>query len=142
MDSCCDVITIADETKTKIIVFYDKSTKSAIKAQALPNQWGGGGKPRTHPPPLPTPLGLSPEAFLKLSIIVIALLQKGLLCPFLSKCEYTIGPRLPTKYIPGLKSRRRGGARPPQSTCLAPQLTSLLFLRQRFLCLISNFGSL
>ena len=41
-----------------------------------------------------------------------------------------------------LQGRRQGEARgaAPQSTCLAPQSTSLLFWKQWFLCLISNFA--
>ena len=36
----CDATTIADEAKTKIIVFYDRSTNTGYKAQTLQNQRG------------------------------------------------------------------------------------------------------
>ena len=60
----CDVTTIADEARTRIIVFYHRSTGTGYKAQTLPNQWGN--KPPT-PLPLPTPLGTGIVMFLYLA---------------------------------------------------------------------------
>ena len=47
----CDVTTIADKARTKIIVFYDRSINNGYAAQTLPNQ-SGGLEPPNPPPPL------------------------------------------------------------------------------------------
>ena len=46
----------------KLSFFMTNQQISAIKAQALPNQWGGGVKP-PKPPHLPTPLNDSRYIF-------------------------------------------------------------------------------
>ena len=51
----CDVTTIANEARTKIIVFY-KSTNIAYESTSVAISMGGREVEPPNPPPLPTPL--------------------------------------------------------------------------------------